>query len=223
MFLWLILIIPPMLLAFWAQSNIRSTYNKYAQVASSRGITGQQLAESLLKQNGLYNMPVHADTRETLENYFDPRDKSLHLSPEIARSSSLAALGIVAHEVGHAVQDAQQYGPMKLRSLLVPAAQLGSNIAPLIIFAGFIINFTGLVWLGIAFFAAATLFSIATLPVELDASRRANVMLANTGVLVTTDEQQGARKVLGAAAWTYVAAVIASLAQLIYWVTVARR
>ncbi len=221
--LYLLFMLPAIAIALWAQSNIQNTYKKFSQLRSTRGMSGAELARYLLDRNGLVGMPVTADTDNALENYYDPRNKSMHLSPQVAQDNSVAALGIVAHEVGHALQDAQQYAPMKLRSALVPAAQLGSNLAFVLILAGIFMNVLGLLWLGIAAFAVGTAFAVATLPVELDASRRANVMLADNGILVTEEEQIGARKVLGAAAWTYIAAIIASVATLLYYLSIASR
>lgn len=238
----LFVMLPALAIGFWASSRVQSAYKKYLQVPSSRGISGGKLADMLLQQNGLgltnpayqeamktsrptgsfgYGVPVVGDTANALENYYDPRDKTLHLSPEVYNSNSIAALAIVSHEVGHALQDATSYGPMKARSVLVPAAQFSSGGAIWLVIIGLFMGAggLGLAWAGVALMGAGVLFYLATLPVEINASKRGLAMLTNTGVLVTPDEQKGAKDVLSAAAWTYVAALLSAILQFVYFLS----
>ena len=158
-----------------------------------------------------------------LSDHFDPRDRSLGLSQAVAEQPTVAAMAIAAHEVGHAQQHAEGSALMKLRGLLVPAASLGPNVAYILIFAGLIFQVTGLITLGILFFGIAVLFSILTLPVEIDASRRALAMLDSTGIITSPEEKRGAQSMLTAAALTYLAAAVTSVLTLLYYLTLARR
>jgi uncharacterized protein len=212
-------IIPPILLMLYAQWRVKSTFNKYSQVANQRGLSGAQAARKILDDNGLFDVPVEQVDGE-LTDHYDPRARALRLSPKVYGGRSVAALGIAAHEAGHALQHANGYVPLQVRSLLVPAATFGSNLGWIMILAGVIIQFTALAWLGIIFFAAGTLFALVTLPVEFNASSRAMAMLTNTGMVVSQDEIHQNREVLNAAALTYIAGFLAALMQLIYWIMI---
>jgi Zn-dependent membrane protease YugP len=180
-----------------------------------RNATGADVARTLVQAAGLYDVRIEGTPGE-LSDHYDPRTKALRLSNGVANVPSVAALGIVAHEVGHAVQDATNYAPMRMRAALVGPANLGSQLGMILFFVGLVINATGLVWLGIVLFSAVVLFTLVTLPVELDASNRAMALLRNTG-LVTVQEANGAQAVLQAAALTYVAAVLSAVASLLYY------
>ena len=214
--IYMLVLLPALALMIYAQIRVKRTYSRYAQVANMHGYTGAQVAQLLLRDSGLTDVNIEAIPGELTDNY-DPRGKVLHLSQGVYGGQSVAALGIVAHEVGHAVQDNQGYMPMRLRASLVPMANLGSQIGPWMVILGIWMQFTGMVWLGIIFFAAAVAFSLVTLPVELNASSRAMVMLTRTG-LVSTVDADGARQVLSAAALTYVAALLVAMVQLLYFV-----
>lgn len=211
----MILILPALVLAVWAQFKVRSTYNKYQQVPSRMGLSGAQVARRILDTNGLLNVGVEAVAGD-LTDHYHPKDKVVRLSESIYGSNSLAALAIAAHETGHAVQDQVGYAPMTLRSRLVPMANLGSTLAFPLFFIGLIFSAKvgWLMDLGILFFSAAVLFHMVTLPVEFDASARAIRVLNDNGYLAP-DEIQGARKVLNAAAWTYVAAASMAVLELL--------
>lgn len=212
----LFVLIPGLLLMGLAQWRLRSTFNTYKQVANSRGMTGAQAAEAVMRSAGVYDVGIEAIPGE-LTDHFDPSAKVLRLSEPVYNSRSLAAIGIAAHEAGHAVQQHVGYAPMALRAGLVPVANLGSGIAPYIVIAGLWTQLSGLAWIGVILFAAATLFAAVTLPVEYDASARARQLLENSG-LVTPSEYGDVRKMLNAAALTYVAGFAASALQLVYYV-----
>jgi uncharacterized protein len=207
------LLIPGMLLMFWAQMQIKSTYGQYSQVGSSLGVTGAQAARQILDNNGLHDIAVEAVPGE-LSDHYDPSAKAVRLSEGNYYSNSVAAVAVAAHECGHALQDAKGYWPMNVRAALVPAANIGSSVGPMLVMAGiFFSSFSFLVNIGILLFAAALMFHVITLPVEFDASSRALKLV--DGEMLQGEENQGARKVLNAAAWTYVATTIYSLLQLI--------
>ncbi len=214
--LYFVFAMPALILVFFAQWKVKSTYSKYAQVANMARATGAEVAQRLLAQNNLGFVSVQL-TQGELTDHYNPGDKTLNLSAEVANRASVAAMGIVAHEVGHAVQDATAFGLMRLRTLLVPVANLGSNLGYILFFLGLVLQVTDLAYLGIVLFGAAVLFTLVTLPVELDASRRAMIMLRASG-MVSTTELSGAQSMLTAAALTYVAALAQALAQLLYMV-----
>jgi len=199
-----ILLIPAIILALYAQFKVQSTYARMSEVKSSKGLTGAEAGRKLLNNAGLSSVEVGHSTGTLTDNY-DPRDKTLHLSDGVYDNDSIAAIGIVAHEVGHAVQDSKAYVPMKIRAGLVPAASIGSNMAIPLFFLGLIFGSTKLMDLGIIFFSLAVAFTLITLPVEFNASKRAIAMLSD-GNYLTKDEVPMAKKVLDAAALTYVAA-----------------
>lgn len=218
----LIVLVPSLVLGLIAQTLVKGKFNKYAQVRTVRGLTGAQVARRILDENGLYDVKVE-ETQGFLSDHYDPRSRTLRLSPQVARVPSIASVGVAAHETGHALQHAKGYVPLQLRSALVPAVQFGSNFAPWIIMAGLLLfglsPFLGEVvsWIGVFGFALAALFSFVTLPVELDASARAKKLLYQGGI-VDNRELEGVSSVLNAAAWTYVVAALAALLQLAYWV-----
>jgi hypothetical protein len=218
----LIVLVPSLVLGLIAQTLVKGKFNKYAQVRTVRGLTGAQVARQILDENGLYDVKVE-ETQGFLSDHYDPRSRTLRLSPQVARVPSIASVGVAAHETGHALQHANGYVPLQLRSALVPAVQFGSNFAPWIIMAGLLLfglsPFLGEVvsWIGVFGFALAALFSFVTLPVELDASARAKKLLYQGGI-VDNRELEGVSSVLNAAAWTYVVAALAALLQLAYWV-----
>ncbi len=216
--LYLILTMPALLLALYAQWKVRSAYTKYSQVPNERGISGYQAAQELLSANGLYGIDIEGVPGD-LSDHYDPRGKVLRLSQGVANGRSIASLAIVAHEVGHAVQDKQGYAMLRFRSSLVPAANLGSTLGIWLAFGGIIFGWSGLAWLGIALFSAAVVFTLVTLPVELNASSRALEMLKRTNLLSQHD-LKGAKSVLNAAALTYVAALAQAVLQLVYLVLV---
>ncbi|MEX2426045.1 MAG: zinc metallopeptidase [Thermomicrobiaceae bacterium] len=215
--IFLLFIIPPILLMLYAQWRVKSTFGKYSEVMNERGISGGQAARRILDENGLSDVPVEQVEGE-LTDHYDPRDRTLRLSTPVYSGKSVAALGIAAHEAGHALQHAQGYVPLKVRSLLVPAATFGSNLGWILILGGLVIQLTALAWLGVLFFAAGTLFALVTLPVEFNASSRAMAMLTTNGMLVTQEEQSQNQQVLNAAALTYIAGFLAALMQLLYWI-----
>ena len=225
MLLYLLFMLPPLIFMIWAQSKVSSAYKKYSRVANMRSVTGAQAAQTLLVHNGLKDIQIEG-TKGQLTDHYDPRRKVLRLSSGVARNPSVAALGIVAHEVGHAVQDNVAYAPMRVRSALVPAANLGSRFGFICVILGLILYMFGagfglnIMWLGIFLFGAAVLFALITLPVEYNASSRARQMLKATG-LVSAREYEGASAVLSAAALTYVAALLQAVAQLFYFVLLA--
>ncbi|MDP2660550.1 MAG: zinc metallopeptidase [Dehalococcoidia bacterium] len=214
--LWLVFAGPALLLALYAQVRVSGTFSKYGKIANMRGITGQAAARSLLASQGLNDITVES-TPGRLTDHYDPKSKTLRLSQGVYNHSSVAALGIVAHEVGHALQDRSGYLPLRLRTGLVPLANVGSTLAIALFMLGFIIHWPGFFWIGIVLFSAAVLFALVTLPVELNASRRAQVMLTGAG-LASIQEMDGAKAVLSAAALTYVAALLQAVAQIVYYV-----
>lgn len=214
--LYLLMIAPALLLSVWAQFKVKRNFARYQQVPSSSGLSGAQVAQRILRGNGIHDVTVE-EVQGFLSDHYDPAHRVLRLSPAVYRGLSVAAAGIAAHEAGHAIQHARAYGPLRLRSALVPVASLGSNLSWILIMAGLIIQWTTLAWAGIALFSAAVLFSLVTLPVEFDASRRAKDVLPALG-LVSPADQKGVSAVLDAAAMTYVAAAAAAILQLLYFV-----
>lgn len=210
----------PLLFGLWAQWKVKSTFTKYSQIRPANGMTGAQAAAAVLRESGLPGLEIRP-VAGRLSDHYDPRSRTLNLSADVGQASSLAALGVAAHEAGHAIQDARGYAPMKVRQSLVPAAMVGQSLWFLPVLIGLLINMTGLVMVGLVLFAAIVLFQLVTLPVEFDASKRALVALEGQGLLVG-DEVVGARKVLNAAALTYVAGFVAALGQLVYFFLISR-
>ncbi len=208
-----ILIIPVLILAFWAQSRVKGTYRKYSKEPNSLNMTGGQIARRILDRNGLTGVQVMPIPGE-LTDHYDPRVKEVHLSEHVYNGRSVSSASIAAHEVGHALQHANGYVPLSLRASILPVASFGSTAAFPLFLAGLFFRIPVLMDIGIIFFAAALLFHIITLPVEFNASHRAIVELGN-GLIVRQDELRGNKKVLNAAALTYVASTLMALVQLI--------
>ncbi len=218
-----LLMIPAIVMALWAQARVKSAYAKYSRIGTRSGMTGAEAAQRILYSAGVNGVELGMVPGEMTDHY-DPARKCVNLSQGVYASSSVAALGIAAHEVGHAIQDAQGYAPMRLRHFIYPISNIGSTLSFPLIFIGMIFNQSGMGWLislGIYLFSAAVAFTIITLPVEFDASRRAVRALASGGQL-TEDELRGVRKVLSAAALTYVAAAAAAVLQLLRLLIIAR-
>jgi hypothetical protein len=211
----------PLLFGLWAQMKVKRTFAKYSQVAPRNGMSGADAAAAVLRSSGLPNLSIRAVPGH-LTDHYDPRNRTLNLSQDVGGASSLAALGVAAHEAGHAIQDAKRYAPMRIRQALVPAATIGQSLWFIPVVLGLIMGLTGLVTIGLILFAAIVLFQLVTLPVEFDASRRALVALEGQGLLAA-DEVPGARKVLNAAALTYIAGFVAALGQLIYFFALSRQ
>ena len=220
-----IFMIPGLLLTTLASWYVQSSYRKWSQVRSRSGLTGAQAAQRLLS-NVSYQPAEGANLRNvrimsiggTLSDHYDPRDKTLRLSEGVANSPSVAAVAIAAHELGHAVQDAEGYGPMRLRAALVPVVTIGSNLGWILIIAGLILQWVDLAWLGVLVFSGGALFALATLPVELNASNRAREMLSQSGIIQGEQEAGGVNTVLTAAALTYIAGLATAILQLLYYV-----
>jgi len=219
--LFIVTAIVPLLFGLWAQMRVKRTFAKYSQVTPRNGMTGAEAAAAVLRSSGLPNLQIRPVDGH-LSDHYDPRNRTLNLSADVGGASSLAALGVAAHEAGHAVQDAKRYAPMRIRQALVPAATIGQSLWFIPVVLGLIMGLTGLVTIGLILFAAIVLFQLVTLPVEFDASRRALVALSDRGLLAP-DELAGAKQVLSAAAWTYVAAFVSSVAQLRYFFLASRR
>ncbi len=220
-YVFLICTVVPLLFGLWAQFKVKSTFKRYSQVPTASGMTGAQAAEAVLRNSDVTGVGIRPVAGQ-LSDHYDPRSKTLNLSEDVGIAATVAALGVAAHEAGHAVQDARGYKPMQLRSALVPAASFGSQIWIFPAFLGLILGSTGLVNVGLVLFLAVVLFQLVTLPVEFDASHRAIVALEGGGLL-GAEELSGARKVLQAAALTYIAALAASIGQLIYFFIASRR
>jgi len=206
-----------LLIPLWAQARVMGTYNKYAKVANSTGLTGAQVARRILDYHGLYDVGIE-EIDGRLTDHYDPRAKVLRLSSENFYGTSVAGIAVSAHEVGHAIQDKESYAPLRIRHALVPVANLGSNLSYLFILIGAVLQSLQLILLGVVFFAAAVLFQLVTLPVEFNASRRAMVQLVDLGLITTGDEKRMARKVLSAAALTYVAAALVAVMELLRFI-----
>ena len=207
-----IFVLPPMLLALWASFNVNSTFKKYSKVTNRYGLTGAEAARKILDKNGLYNVRIER-VAGNLSDHFDPKTNVVRLSESVHDSTSVAAVGVAAHEAGHAVQYAEEYAPMKIRGSLVPVANIGSYAGIYLAIFGVILTMPLLSYIGIGLFCAVVAFQLVTLPVELDASRRAVVALGQ-GYL-SDEELKGTKKVLRAAALTYVAALLSAIGNLL--------
>lgn len=215
---YLVIVLPCLLLSMWASSSVNSTFKKYSKIASSRSLTGAEAAQRVLSANGVRGVRIER-VSGNLTDHYDPKTNVIRLSDNVHSSTSVAAIGVACHEAGHAVQYAQNYGPIKLRAAIIPVTNIGSKLAMPLIIAGILFSFLGnlsygLVYLGIACFSLSLVFQLVTLPVEFNASRRAIETIESSGLL-TEAEQLGAKKTLKAAAMTYVAATAVALAQLV--------
>ncbi len=210
---YIILVIPAMLLAVWAQVKVKSTYGKFAKVGNTRGITGAYAAQAVLTHYGINDVRIEQVSGK-LSDHYDPKAKVIRLSTEVYGGSSIAAVGIACHEAGHAAQHAENYVPIKVRNTLVPVCNIGSTLGIPLALLGYFLGFEPLITVGLLLYAAISLFHLVTLPVEFNASNRAIKVIEETGLLYD-DETSGAKKVLKAAAMTYVASLIVALANLL--------
>lgn len=215
---YLLYMAPALLVMLLAQWYVKSSYNKWGKVAVQSRISGAETAERLKSAGGLSHVQVKRVSGR-LTDHYDPRSKELNLSPDVYEQSSVASVAIAAHELGHAVQDHQGYFPLRFRTLLVPAVNIGSTLGWILIMIGLVINATGVAWLGVIAFSGGAVFALATLPVELNASARAKELLDQSGIIQNARERKGVNAVLNAAALTYVASLFSAVMQLLYWIS----
>ena len=215
-----ILLIPALILSMWAQFRVSSTFSRFSKVRAFSGMTATQMAEQLLHAEGVYDVSVER-TRGNLTDHYDPKNMVLRLSDSTANSTSVAALGVAAHEAGHVLQHRDGYAPLMLRTAAVPVVNIGSNLSWPLFLVGLIFSWEPLLYAGIALFALAVLFAIITLPVEFNASKRALAALETNGYLQPGEEMRGAKKVLSAAAMTYVASAFMAIMQLLRLLAIA--
>jgi len=215
---YLLFMAPAFILMMIVQGYVKSAYNKWSKVPARSRLTGAQAAERLIQNGGLYGVRVEG-VQGQLTDHYDPRSKVLRLSPGVYNGTSVAALAIAAHELGHAMQDKDEYFPLRLRAAIVPAVNIGSYLGWILLMIGILLQATSLAWLGVFVFSGGAIFALATLPVELNASARAKRLLTDTGLIAGQDEMSGVNNVLNAAALTYVAALITAVLQLLYFVT----
>ena len=213
--LYLLVMVPGMLLSLWASMRVKSTFRKYSQVGSRSGLSGADAARELLRRQNIDGVRVEP-VEGFLSDHYDPSSRTLRLSPDVYHGRSLASLGVAAHEAGHAIQHARNYGPLGFRSMMVRPAMLGSNLGMIVLGLGLATQVSGLVWVGVVMFAAFVVFTLVTLPVEFNASSRAVAALVDTGI-ITQSERADTKRVLDAAALTYVAAAISAVLQLLYF------
>ncbi|MBE6788575.1 MAG: zinc metallopeptidase [Ruminococcaceae bacterium] len=218
---YLVLVVPTIIIALFAQFRVNSAFRKYSAHQSRIGFSAAEVTRRILDSNGLYNVKVERVSGR-LTDHYDPKANVIRLSESVYDSSSIAAIGVAAHEAGHAVQYAEKYLPIKLRNSIIPIASLGTNLAPFIIIFGLLLSFEPLIWTGIILYSAIALFQLVTLPVEFNASGRAINTLSSMAIL-QPDEISGARRVLSAAALTYVAALLTTLANLLRFILLASR
>ena len=216
--LYVLLLIPVLLLSLWAQFQVSGSFRRYNAVNNRRRITGAQAAEAVLRAHGVFGVPVRP-CRGNLTDHYDPRDNTIYLSETVYDAPTIAAVGVAAHEAGHAVQYAENYGPVRLRTAIIPATQIGSKFSFILLLVGMVLYSQSLFLVGILLFSLTTIFQLVTLPVEFNASHRALQTLKNEQLLYD-DELPGARKVLKAAALTYVAALLMSALQLLRYVLI---
>jgi Zn-dependent membrane protease YugP len=215
--LYLVFMLPALLLVWWAKARVDGAYRKWSQVGNSLGLRGAEVAQRLLRYGGLQDVRLEA-TPGQLTDHYDPQNNVLRLSGEVANGASVAATAIAAHEIGHAVQDRERYTPLQIRSAIVPMVSVGSTLGWILILAGMLLQIAEVSWLGVLIFAGGTLFALVTLPVEFNASARAMALLTQAGLITSEEERRGVKDVLNAAALTYVAALGAAVAQLLYYV-----
>ena len=216
---YLIFMLPAFILMMLVQWYVQSAYRRWSKVPARSRLTGAEAAQRLISSGGLYGVQIEG-IAGNLTDHYDPKHKVLRLSQGVFGSSSVAALAIAAHELGHAMQDKEEYFPLRLRAALVPAVNIGSYLGWILIVVGIFLQVTQLAWLGVLVFSGGALFALATLPVELNASAKARKLLTESGIISTEEELRGVNNVLNAAAMTYVAALITAVLQLLYWVSV---
>ncbi len=218
---YLIFMLPALILGLWAQAKVKSTFQKYNHISNSRGMTGAEAARMVLDQNRLTYVRIEHVAGE-LTDHFDPRDNVIRLSSAVYNSTSIGAIGVACHEAGHAVQHAEEYAPIKLRNAIIPVCNFGSSVGPIMILVGCLFGGgtlgRSIIFLGILLFSLVAIFQLVTLPVEFDASNRALAVIRDSGHFAE-DDYKGAKKVLTAAAMTYVAALVTSVMQILYYVT----
>lgn len=215
---YLMYMIPAFILMALTSWYVKSAYNKWSRVQAQSRLTGAQAAQQLISAGNLYGVQIQG-TAGNLTDHYDPRNKTLFLSQGVASVASVASVAIAAHELGHAMQDAEGYFPLRIRSALVPVVNIGSNLGWILIMIGLVLRFTEIAWLGILIFAGGAVFALFTLPVEFNASARAKQLLVQTGIIQTGEEQRGVNAVLNAAALTYVAGLVTAILQLLYYVS----
>jgi Zn-dependent membrane protease YugP len=219
---WLLYIGVPLIIGIWAQIRVTSAFRKWGEVRASSNITGAECAREILQAAQIRDVDV-VETNDFLGDHYDPRDKKLHLSTGVYNTPSVAALGIAAHETGHAIQHAKAYAPLKARMAIVPVTMVASQLLPFIIIGGLFFRISGLITLGIYCYLVLLVFQLITLPVEFDASRRAKIILQQMGIVRPGEEVVGVNKVLNAAALTYIAAFIAALGNLLWLMSIRDR
>lgn len=217
---YLIYMLPAILLSLIVQFYVNSRYAQWSRERNRAGLTGVQVAQQLSERMGMYNLKLKG-VPGRLSDHYDPRNNVLSLSRDIAQGQTVAAMAITAHELGHAQQDQEAYLPMKIRSAMVPVVNIGTSLGWIFILIGLLLNLSNLAWLGVLAFSAGAVFSIATLPVEINASKRAKKMLIDSGIIQSEKERKGVNQVLNAAALTYVAAIASSVMQLLYFASLA--
>lgn len=215
---YLLFMAPAFLLMMLATWYVKSAYSKWGKIPASSRLSGYQAAQRLITAGGLYGVQIEGIAGNLTDNY-DPRTKTLRLSQGVAQGSSVASLAVSAHELGHAMQDNEDYFPLRLRAAMVPVVNIGSYLGWILIMIGLFLNMVNLAWLGVLAFSAGAVFALATLPVELNASARARQLLAASGLIVTEEERRGVNSVLNAAALTYVASLLTAILQLLYFVS----
>lgn len=220
--MYFLFMIPGFIIALIAQGYLKSNYSKYSKIVNRRNLTGAMAAKAVLNQNGINDVRIEC-IDGTLSDHYDPRSNVIRLSRDVYESASIAAVGIAAHEAGHAVQHAQNYAPVKIRTAMVPICNIGSQLGIILIFVGFVIDFLELTTLGIILFSLTVVFQLVTLPVEFNASRRALNAIQSGQLLCDGDEYRGAKRVLTSAALTYVAALVTAILQLLYYISKADR
>lgn len=216
-----LLLIPAMLIAFWAQTKISSTYDKYSKIRTVGGNTGAEIARSILDGAGLFDVRIER-TNTKLGDHYDPKARVVRLSPEVYGTATIASAGVAAHEVGHAIQHQKSYKPLVLRTVISPVVNIGSQASMILFFIGILFSFKGLTTIGIIFFLGTVIYQLVTLPVEFNASTRALSILKSRGILYG-DEVKGAQKVLDAAAMTYVAGALMAISQLVRLIALSSR
>jgi Zn-dependent membrane protease YugP len=214
---YMIFMVPAFLLMALTSWYVRHSYSKWSKIRASSGLTGAQAAQRLISTGNLYDVKIQA-VAGNLTDHYDPRTKTLSLSEGVINSPSVAAVAIAAHELGHALQDAEEYGPLRFRAAMVPVVNIGSYLGWGLIMLGLFIQMINVAWLGVIIFSAGAVFALATLPVEFNASRRAKELLVQTGIIQTDEEMRGVNAVLNSAALTYVAALITAVMQLLYYI-----